>query len=239
MARTPHGLRPSPAPFFLAPCIALLAQSCGVAVQQTPAAPALPVVHEIERNDKSTGANDLGWIKPGDALELRGAVGPASRDPYDGFTLRAWSDLALVLELTTYDPALVDLHIHDPVREETVASFGCGCGELRVELDVPAGAVFQLVVGAWEGGSDWRLRIVASRAAWLQRPTTPRAHASVHALDTLRAHGFGTRVDEPFDDVDARPQWPLARAAWRTPTGRIEWVELRLHPTGLMLAPAR
>jgi hypothetical protein len=221
----------------LASCATLLAPSCGIAVEQAPAPPAPSIVREVERNDTSPEANDLGWIKPGDALDVRGAVGPAAWDPYDGFTLRAWSDLQLVVELTTYDSSLIDLHIHDPLREETVASFGCGCGVLQVELDVPAGAVFQLVVGAWQGSSNWRLRIAATGAAWIRPPDGPRAAAGAHAVDTQRAREFGASAEEAQDD--SLRAWPIGHAALRTPDGRLELRELRLHPAGVVLAPAR
>lgn len=219
-------------------CVALLVQGCGVAADKAPPKPAPPVVFEVERNDSSPEANDLGWIKPGDALELRGAIGPAAWDPHDGFTLRAWSDLKLVVELATFDPALVDLHVHDPVLDETVASFGCGCGELRVELDVPAGTVFQLVVGAWDGASDWRLRIAAAAGGWLQPPTGPRATTGAHRVDAARARLFRVDEHEAPDEPDAKLLPVLGGVLVRDAQGRVELFEARLHPRGVVLAPA-
>lgn len=204
---------------------------------KAPPAPAAPVVFEVERNDKSPEANDLGWIKPGDALELRGAIGPAAWDPYDGFTLRAWSDLKLVVELATFDQALVDLHVYDPVLEESVASFGCGCGELRVELDVPAGAAFQLVVGAWDGASDWRLRLAAAGGSWIQPPTGPRGATGAHEVDAARARGFGADEHEVPDEPDTAPLPVLGGVLIRAADGRVELFEARLHPAGIALAP--
>ena len=212
---------------------------CGVAVEHAPAKPAPPVVLEVERNDNSWEANDLGWLEPGDEIELRGAVGPAAWDPWDGFTLRAWSDLRLFVELRTFDHAQLDLHVHDPVREETVASFGCGCGALRVELEVPAGAVFQLVVGAWQGSSEWSMRLVAEGAAWIQPPDGPRATSTAAALDTRRALGFGAEAPEDEDEDDQSPAVPIGHLVVTTPEGRLELLDLRLHPGGVLPLPAR
>lgn len=156
--------------------------------------PVLHVVYEVERNDEAWEANDLGWLKAGQELELRGDISDDGWDPYDGFALRAQVDLRIRWELvpldTGYGPVDLDLHLYDPQAEEFIASFDCGCATERGTIELPAGTEVHLVVAAWTGKSRWVLRMVTEPVQWLTQPQGPLADAQATTARQVDLQGY-------------------------------------------------
>ena len=163
--------------------------------------PVLQVVYEVERNDEAWEANDLGWLKPGQELELRGTISDDGWDPYDGFALRAETDLRIHWELvpldTGYGAVDLDLHLYDPALQDFIASFDCGCSTERGTIDLPAGVEVHLVVAAWTGKSRWALRMVTEPVQWLTPPQGVLVDALAVNARQVDLHGYARTEPEP------------------------------------------
>ena len=177
--------------------------------------PVLQVVYEVERNDEAWEANDLGWLKPGQELELRGTISDDGWDPYDGFALRAEADLRIRWELvpldTGYGPVDLDLHLYDPALQDFIASFDCGCATERGTIELPAGTEVHLVIAAWTGKSRWALRMVTEPVQWLTPPSGVLVDAQ--AVNARQVNLQGYARTEPL------PQW---QAEWQAALRRLQ-----------------
>lgn len=213
-------------------CLAALGTACSGEAEVVVAKPAVPVVYEIETNDEAWQANDLGALKPFDALELRGSISDDGFDPYDGFAFRAEAPLRLRFELVAIDGADLDLHLYDPWLAAFVASWDCSCGVERGTLEVPAGAEFQLVVAAWAGKSRWSLRLAAEPLDQLQAPVLRGAEQALPpALERVRGY-----ADEPVADEPVEAQLdPLGLAYAIDAMGRVRRTLLAMHGARLLV----
>lgn len=152
--------RPLPAPLSAVLCV--LAAGCHDAHEVVVTKPAPPVYGETEPNDDVFGADDFGYLVPGDEFGIVGSVRDDPYDPQDGFAFTAAGPIVVDFVLDAQCAcADLDVWLYDPLRDEFVAVYDSPHAHEHGSFTV-YGQAFHLVVVSAAGDAPYRLDVRAS-----------------------------------------------------------------------------
>lgn len=124
--------------------------------------PAPPVYGETEPNDDAFGADDFGFLYPGDEFGIVGSVRDDPYDPQDGFAFTAAGPIVVDFVLDAQcSCADLDVWLYDPLLDQFVAVFDSPYSSEHGTFTVYSQA-FHLVVVSAGGDAPYRLDVRAS-----------------------------------------------------------------------------
>lgn len=119
------------------------------------------VLSEIEVNDFAWSANNVGWVSPGDTIQIQGSISDQGYDPRDGFKFFATKPLVVNVSLSGLAPGSdLDWCVWDPALGIFTA---CAETEFNPEtgsfLVLSPGKEFQLVVSSYFGTTNYSMTV--------------------------------------------------------------------------------
>ncbi len=146
-----------------------------------------PVYSESEPNDDAFGADDFGFLHPGEHFGIAGNVRDDPFDPQDGFAFVAAGPIVVEFELEAFcDCANLDLWLYDPLLDEFVGVFDSSSGTERGSFTVYSQEFHMIVVSA-AGDTSYGLDLRASSIHAASGADSTTATAAVEGLAVARA----------------------------------------------------